>query len=129
MANATAEDEASWVSSFVEDSDKARDPYKDIWQETFQNYLVRPWAEGQFGSAVQYPYLTGQGPDLRAASGYAVLKDPESHQITEALVSSALQLIFSSPDFMLAHPVGREDTWKGSVATRLLRYVFRLEGH
>ena len=125
---ASAVEEARWVASFVEDSDKGRDVYKDIWQETYQNYLVRPWSEGSFGTQVQYPYLTA-GDTRGAGSGYATLKDPESHQIVESVNGAIIQILLSDPNFLIARPVGGEDVGKGVVASKLVRYVMRLEGH
>jgi hypothetical protein len=120
-----AEDEARFVMSFVAESDKTRDPYKDIWRETLQNYLVRPWDESIGHQQVQYPYLT----ENRSTTGRARLKDPESNQIVESLLAEVMNLIYPETSFIRAKPVGYEDAFKATTVQKLLQYVFRREGH
>lgn len=122
-----AETEARWTMSFVADSDRSREPYKPIWEETLLNYLVRPYSEGRTMGAVNYPYLTPSEQN-RSTSGYAILKDPESHQIVESLTTEVLNTIFGDVNYLLTRPVGREDVQKSSTASRYIKAVLRQEG-
>lgn len=123
----TAESEARFVAEFLDHSGKAREEYEAIWTETLQNYLVRPYMDGGYATSVNAPLFTGG--NATATSGYAVLKDPESHQIVESLVADEMILQFGDGDYVRAKPVGGEDTGGASTVSRLLHYNFRQEGH
>jgi len=122
------EEEAEWVLSFVEHSAKARQFMEAIWAETRSNYLVLPFQETAYLGRVDFPYLEGR--DLAGRyRGYAVLKDPESHQIVESLLGSEMVALFGDlRGAVQARPVGFEDARKAAVASRLLTYDFSLEG-
>jgi len=126
----TSEYEARFVAEFVEHSSKARDQFEQIWQETLQNYLVRPYTEGiGYTQSVNAPLYTGRRGSPSSTTGYAVLKDPESNQIVESLVSDEMILQFADGDYVRSKPVGGEDTGGANTVNRLLHYNFRLEGH
>lgn len=128
MAYASPEDEARAVMSFVDDSSRAREEYEPIWQETLQNYLVRPYSEASYNQQVQYPFLTGRGGNT-STSGFSVLKDPESHQVVEALLADEMTLLFGEGDIIRARPVGLEDVDAARTVQAYEHYTFRLEGH
>jgi len=124
-----SEEEADFVMSFVEHSDKARDPYVQIWEETLRNYMVRPAREINARSQVRYPYLESADISSSSTSGRSQLKDPESHQIVESLVADEMILLFSDIDYVRALPTGIEDAVSARTVTALMRYVFSLPGH
>jgi hypothetical protein len=125
---AKPEDEARFVMLQVEDCRKVKQSdFEWIWEETLQNYLVRPWTEANWGQRVDAPLLT-LGTN-RSSSGRVVLKDPESHQILESLLADELTLLFGDDDFIRSKPVGGEDAYKSKAVQGLEHYVFRLEGH
>lgn len=124
----SAAEEAEFVMSFIEASDKVRVPYQEIWRETLTNYLVRPYQDTAPMGQVQYPYLTDR-EDFRSNSGSARLKDPESHQIVEALLAELENLIYPDRSFVRSRPVGFEDARRSNCVNRLMEYMIRLEGH
>lgn len=126
----TPESEARFVAEFIDHASKAREEYERIWVETLQNYLVRPYTDGaSYSQAVNAPLYTGRYGSPSSTTGYAVLKDPESNQIVEALTSDEMILQFGDGDYVRSKPVGGEDTLGSNTVNRLLHYNFRLEGH
>jgi hypothetical protein len=126
---ASAEDEARFVLSFVEHSGNARSHYEEIWQETLQNYLVRPLGQRNVNQLVQYPHL-GLNDHGARNNGYSQLKDPESHQLVESLLANEMVLLYSDLSGALrSRPVGMEDAHKSTTVNRLLTCEFRREGH
>lgn len=113
------EDESRFVLDFVAKSKAKRDPYQDIWEESFQNYMVasptatlgRTWPSGQLA-----PWFATK---LQSTSTY--LKDPETHQIIESLVAQALLLLLGQRQYITAIPVGSDDYEKARLHGRLLQ--------
>lgn len=128
----SAEGKARFVMSFVAASDRMREEFAPIWEESLANYLVQPKGAaglggGSWQSMVQYPHYTGRASG-NTTSG-AILKDPEGHQIVETLLSETWARVFGVPDFIKCRRVGIEDVAAGETVSRLLRYVLRREGH
>lgn len=115
-----------FILDFVERSDEWRQPYLDVFDELWQNYLVTfdgvrggkkmIWSES---TAIPRP-----AQDTRRYG--ARLKDPESHQIVETLAAQALGIIFNPRDYLKAVPVGMDDPAKATMLSRVIMSV--LEG-
>lgn len=124
---ASAEDEARFVMSFIDESSKGRQEFEPIWEEAIQNYIVQPYGLGGYTQRVEYPYLTGRREYRN--DGRAVLKDTESHQVVETLLSETWRGLFSNPDYIKARRVGIEDAFKATTVARLVEHALRLPGH
>ena len=124
------DEQADWVMSFVDDSREDRDPLEYIWEETELNYLVRPPGETVQGRNTANP-LAGLG-DCHSHNhrpGFAILKDPETHQEMMTIVSKIVLSLFGEPGFVKAKGVGFEDIHKATVTGKLIEYMHRLPGH
>jgi hypothetical protein len=85
---------------------------------------VTPYADE--GNTTRRPYGKAREKDVRNL----VLKDPESSQIAETFRSNLMGALFSDPEgkYIVAEPRGWEDSKKAKTVTRLMRYVFGLQG-
>jgi hypothetical protein len=124
------DEQADFVMSFVDDSREARTEIEDIWEETEQNFLVRPYYDQSFSGATNLPLHS----NLREASSshgrnMAVLKDPETHQQVMTLASKVVLALFPESQFISAKGVGFEDVLRAKVVSDLLAYVHRLPNH
>ncbi len=102
--------------------------FAPIWREVQDNYLVSPlsdpvalgigWSRGPFA---QLPQLM---------RNHSVLKDPETHQVVETLVSQAMALLMPSRDYIVATPFGRakDDYERARLLSRLLMAIFETPG-
>jgi hypothetical protein len=120
------QDAAKFVMEFVDASDTWRSQFESIWQETLDNFFVRPIGSG---FSVGDPYRSSQ----RLTSAYSdrfVLKDPETHRAVMKYASSLMRTIFGDRrgEYLRAEPVGYEDVDKADVTTRLLRRFFSGRG-
>jgi len=117
-----------FVLEFVERGMKAREPYVEIWNELWDNYLVVPTGttkNAEWHGTSLWPAF----PNTRMAGmERSVLKDPETHQIIEALAAQSLGLLFSSRDYIQAVPVGADDPEKARLISRLLQAVLEQPG-
>lgn len=120
------EGEAEFVMSFLSESDKLRQEFVPIWEETLQNYLVIPLGYSSQPWSKQYPLDTARPPALM---DYSVLKDSESHQVVETLLSSLCLMLLGEPGYIVARRIGVEDTYKASTVSRLLEYALNLPSH
>lgn len=122
------EDKAAFVLSFTDASDKHRKELVDIWEESLANYFVRPPGEINWRGRTDKPISLRSSSD-RGRLGFAVLKDPESHQIVETLLSKLWNALFSEAGYVKAKARGTEDAFKADTASRLIEYDLNLEGH
>ena len=128
IASGAKDDLADFVLSFVDDSTKDRSDLEDIWEETENNFLVRPFTNQSLGSNTKFPLATSTR-DFRSDRSRSVLKDPETHQEVMTIVSKIMLALFPEDRFLTLKPVGSEDTFKAEVAAKLLDYAFRLPNH
>ncbi len=119
-------EETIFTMDCVQRSEDYRNPFLDIMEELLQNYMVTfdVNASGGFNRAFWDDKGAGNRYQGRASGG-SRLKDPETHQVVETLASQSLGLVFDSPDFLLAQPIGADDPEKARLLTRLLTAVFR----
>jgi len=118
------DESAEFVMEFVDDSREDRKPMEDIWDETEMNYLVRPYQDKSSSSNTSNPLDV-----TKPYAGYAVMKDPETHQEVMTLASKmVLELFPPNRGFVSTKGVGFEDAFKASTAGKLLEYNFRLPG-
>ena len=122
------DERAEFVMSFVDSSQKDRDEFEDIWDEVESNYLVRSLRDTQYNSVTKYPFLTSRD-DPRGHAGYAILKDPETHQEIMTIVAKIVLTTMGQTGFVNAKPVGLEDAIRGRVAGKLIEYDLGLPGH
>lgn len=122
------DDHGKFVMEFVDASDIWRRQFEPIWQETLDNFFVRP-----IGSAwtVSDPYRHSFDRRLTStASDRFILKDPETHRTVMKFASALMRTIFGDRrgEYLRAEPVGYEDVDKADTATRLLRTFFKKRG-
>ena len=98
-----------------------------ICQELLDNYMVVPFGQsGNDGRGIGTP---GQfGPYPQKYRGEPILKDPESHQITESLSAQAMLLIFGAKEYLRASPKGVDDPEKARILSRVLMSVLNRRG-
>jgi hypothetical protein len=125
------DDQADFVMSFVDDSQEARDPFEDIWEETELNWMVRPTADVPMATQTRYPLVGNQWEIQRSMGrpGYSVLKDPETHQAVMTIASKLVLAAMGERGFVKTKKVGEEDLFRSETASKLLEYALRLEGH
>ena len=127
-------DERDFVMEFVDRSDEAKGDLPDVWDEILDNYFVTPF-QGAKGSGRSERQLYGNvavtGLPFRGVTNRsgAVLKDPETHQIIEALTAQVLGLIFSGREYLQVTPVGADDPEKARLLQRLLTAVLEQPGN
>ena len=125
------DEQAEFVTSFVDESKQARKAFEEIWDEVEMNFLVQPLHE--FFSPTRYPL----DPNLRTtptaksplSAGQAILKDSETHQSIMTIVSKLVLSVMGEPGFIRAKKVGGEDLFKAKVAGELIEHAMRKEGH
>ena len=115
IASGAKDDLADFVLSFVDDSTKDRSDLEDIWEETENNFLVRPFTNQSLGSNTKFPLATSTR-DFRSDRSRSVLKDPETHQEVMTIVSKIMLALFPEDRFLTLKPVGSEDTFKAEGA-------------
>jgi hypothetical protein len=116
VKNATAARE--FLDGWIGAGEKLMEDKVDVWRETMSNVLVLPYPEQ--AAATTNPYGKPRQFDVRNM----VLKDPESSQVAETFRDNMMAALFGDPDnkYVVATPVGYEDTDKADTTTRLLRY-------
>jgi hypothetical protein len=123
------DEQADWTMAFIDHSAEDRRPLEDIWDEVELNFLVRPPHESALASSTRHP-LAFIRQDLAAtASGYSVLKDPETHQEVMTIVANIVLALFPREGFIKTKGRGFEDIAKSTTVTELLRYDHALPGH
>lgn len=124
------DDQADFVCSFVDDSSEKRSPMEDIWDETEQNFLVRPLEDLSLSSSTRHPLYSTLG-EVNMAKGrtLSILKDPETHQEVMTIVAKIVLVLFGEPGFVKARGVGFEDTYRAEAVGKLIEHVHRLPGH
>lgn len=115
----------AFLSDFKSHSQKQKDSLIPIWGESLSNYLVLPPEQIQLDRDPAYPTRDGRNL-LRGEAGY--LKDPETKQVIDTLHAKFMLALFGE-SYIAAMKRGREDASEAETVTRLLRYVFGLEGH
>lgn len=123
----SAEEAARFAMSFIDQSDKMRQPFVEPWQESLGNYFVKPHGEIAWSGRTDAPYARGRG-DFGSFGG-AVLKDPESFQTVETFLAKIYTALFGQDNFIQARRRGIEDVGKAKTASRLIEYVLGLQGH
>jgi hypothetical protein len=118
---------AKFVMEFVEASDAWRQQFEAIWQETLDNFFVRPIGSNYVTSD---PFRQMNNRLTSVYSDRFVLKDPETHRTVMKYASSLMRTIFGDKrgEYIQAAPVGYEDVLKASTTTKLLRARFGLRG-
>jgi hypothetical protein len=119
--------EAEFLVDFIEKSDAMRSTFVDTWREILDNYMVVPFNDRRpfplnTGTAFHFQHTFGQRRERSR------LKDPETHQIIEALAAQALLLLFNGRDYIQATPVGSDDPEKARLISRLLMGVLEQPG-
>ncbi len=122
----SAEDEARFVMSFIDDAKKPMTEMQDVLQETLGNLLVKPYSDTNWYQRTDKPYYTTR--DRQVLSG-AILKTPESNQIAMSLMAKAMPTLFGKQGFIRCRPVGSEDLIRSDTTSRVLQYDFRIPGH
>lgn len=118
--------EMEFVLEFVEKSNRKRRPYIPIWDEVMSNYLVRPFGiHGGYGTQFNLHHARGgydvpAGPIQRRRTR-SILKDPETHQITETISSQAIALLLGQRDYIGVIPTDSEDYDKARLIGKLLQ--------
>lgn len=118
--------EMEFVLEFVEKSNQKRMPYVPIWDEVLANYMVRPYGMiGGYGSQfnlhhTRSGYDVPAGPRQRVRSR-SILKDPETHQITETITSQAVGLLLGQRDYIGVIPTDSDDYDKARLVGKLLQ--------
>jgi hypothetical protein len=126
-SNYEAENDFRFVMEFVEKSNAYRQPHLQAWPELLDNYLVNSYAAQQAASPrIGHPSIASF-PSPRQQKR-AILKDPETHQNTEALAAQKLGLIFGARDYISALPIGFDDYEKARVLSRIIMSVFEGPG-
>lgn len=123
------EEKARFVMSHVADSDRMREEYIDRLREQLENYLVKPFGDNR--AADRLAPLAQTPVNLRQHgrfSRWTSLKDSESNQIVETLLSAVMSALVGEAGFVQTRRRGFEDTFKSSAVSRLLEYNFELEG-
>jgi len=118
-----------FVQEFFAASDIYRSQYIEKWREVIANFMVEP--EWQTARTSQDPYRN-QGRFGKKSIRQVLLKDPETHKIVMTYTAKLMRALFANPrrEYVQAVPGGWEDAAeKAPTVTRLLRYVFGLEGH
>ncbi len=99
--------------------------FSPIWEELYSNYRVSPFSLG-LNNTGELGIGAANNP-IRIAN--SILKDPESHQIVETLLAQIMLSCFQARGYILADPVGREDTRSGKTVSRLIQYGLERPGH
>jgi hypothetical protein len=122
-------EERDFVMEFVEKSRESREPFREIWDEVLENYLVTfdsprkaSLAWNQRGTGIGWSALK---PNPQFGSR---LKDPETHQIVETLSAQAIGLLLGDPDYIQAIPIGADDPEKARLLSRLIMAALDDEG-
>ncbi len=124
MAIKNSQAALDFLNGWISAGEKLIEDKVDVWREVMANVLVLPYPEQ--ASATTNPYGKPRQHDVRNM----VLKDPESSQIAETFRDNMMGALFGDPEgkYIVAQPVGYEDTTKADTATRLLKYDFGLNG-
>lgn len=122
-------EKSRFVMEHISRSEKARDIYVPIWAEVLQNYLVRPSVDSASTSDTSRPYYDTVTGGRTAGESIRVLKDPETRQVIDTLLAKLMIALFPNDDYIQAKKRGREDARAARTVSRLLNYVFSLEGH
>jgi hypothetical protein len=113
-------------NNFINHSKTFRDRFSPVWEELYSNYRVQPYYGGDASGELGIGPYSNYGDTM---SGRNVLKDPESHQIVEALLAQVMLSCFAPPGFITADPIGREDTRAGKTVANLIKYGCMRPGH
>ena len=124
----TGDEAADFVMSFVEHSTtESRRDMEPIWDEVEQNFLVQPYNAAAISTDTSAPL--GDRHDLAHKNrGFAVMKDPESHQVMMTIASGIVGATIPEPGYAKAKRVGFEDIPRAKVVNELVEHSDRLEG-
>lgn len=119
-----------FVMDFIQKSDALRDLFTEIWDEILDNYFVTPMGM-RVGSKKAVLRWWGSTELVRppARQMQARLKDPETHQMVEALVAQGLGLIFTDNEYIKVVPLGLDDPDKARLLQRLITAVLDQPGN
>ena len=114
------EKDREFVLDFIDRSERKRRPHMDVRKEILDNYMVTlPGANSNRLFNPNGFRLFGDGHTARSYSG-SRLKDPESHQITESMLSQGVGLLLGPRDYIQAIPVGSDDPDKARMLSKIL---------
>jgi hypothetical protein len=124
MAIKNADKAKDFVNGWIGAGEKLMEDKVEVWRETMANVLVLPYPEQ--AASTTNPYGKPREHDVRNM----VLKDPESSQIAETFRDNMMGALFSDPEgkYIVAQPIGYEDTVKADTVTALLRYDLGIRG-
>ena len=113
-------EDVDFVLDFIDKSTRYKEPFTHIWQEVQDNYMVVPVQPGveKLAYALGIQHIGGAGPSMQETRSR--LKDPETHQIIEALSAQGMGLLMGTPDYLKALPIGQDDPEKARYISRLL---------
>ncbi len=119
-----ADERASYVKEFVDDSAEKRRPFECIWDESEANFELSIGSDRS--NNTQSPLDTFRRPTREYA---ARLKDTESHQSIMTTVSGIAGAIFPDYTFTKFKGTGFEDIHRAKVASGLVEHTHRLPTH
>jgi hypothetical protein len=123
------ESRATFVMNVVRAAEVARDDYLPRWEESWQNYLVLPRGEAALRGRTDDPLGRSSGSHFPRRAGRLQLKDPESHQIVEALLAETLTQLFPDDGYVKAKPTGGEDFPLAQGTNKIIEHVLGLPRH
>lgn len=119
------DEQAEFVMEFVDNCQKDRESFEEIWDEVELNYFVRLPTERPTSKDPLDIFLGRH----QTKTGLAVLKDPETHQEIETIASKIVLALFPrGEDFIGVRGTGLEDAHKATVVRQLLQHAHRLPG-
>ncbi len=121
-------DEAYFVLDCVEKSSSHRAPFKDVWEESLQNYLVAPTntreAIPRIGNL-----STSTATSLRSGPRVqSKLKNPKTNEIIDTMAAQGIALLMPNMDYIQAIPIGFDDPDKARYLSRLLMGILTAPG-
>lgn len=123
-STAEVQSDLEFLVEFLEKSDAARRVPLQNAREMLDNYMVVPYQAGfKQPSGYGGPNWPGMVPNYNNIRRRSVLKDPETHQIVEALCAQAMGLMFGDKNYLVATPRGKDDYEKARMLSRLIMAV------
>ena len=124
------EQDREFVLEWCARSNDYRESRLRTLQELIDNYLCVPFGYSRFNSVPRlgHPLIASPGLMTPSRRKRSVLKDPETHQNVEALAAQSLGLLFGSPNYLTALPIGADDYEKARILSRLLMATLESPG-
>lgn len=119
-------EKAKFVEEWVGRANNTMREFIPIWSEVLSNYLVRSPSENSVSTAFPLGAATERDNQF---GGSRYLKDPETKQIVDTLLSKLMGSLFTDDGYILAKKRGREDATAADTTSKLLKYFFELDGH